>query len=153
MHKEQKGPPHSNLAGAILYHFCLFIIFIDAAMRDVTTIQTSSHFMASVFRTICTLFGAIAAHWYANDWPDYPVGAVIGHLSLFSRSIGRRGESVKANVGQRASLWKVLHQGLGICHLVQKIKRRWVTSYGHWWHRMEKEKDCIIKWINEVALR
>lgn len=48
MHTEQKGPPHWNSAGAILYHFCLFIIFIDAALRDVTTIQTSYHFTDSV---------------------------------------------------------------------------------------------------------
>lgn len=84
MHTEQKGPPHWNSAGAILYHFCLFVVFIDAAPRDVTTIQTSSHFTDSVLRTTwksCT--------WWANDWPEYSVGAVIGHLSLYFRLIGR----------------------------------------------------------------
>lgn len=112
MHAEQKGPPHWNSAGAILYHFCLFIVFIDAALRDVTTIQTSSHFL---------FYGQSekAAHWWASDWPEYSVGAAIGHPSLFFRAIGR----IRGSMGQYVSRQE-LHRGLWNWRLMRKNKEQ-----------------------------
>lgn len=98
-----KGGRHTPICWCHSSFFCLFIVFIDAALRDVTTIQTSSRY-SLFYGTLCVFAGRL----YAGN----PVSE---SLVLWSDARLRSEETLQSYKG------------------LKEIYSKPTTSYGHNW--------------------